>query len=59
MPEYRVYTVGSDGHFIGFDEFECADDSEAAAKAKRLLIGYSIELWQGERFIIRLVPRTK
>jgi hypothetical protein len=54
VAEYRAYTVGSDGHFIGFDPLVCADDVEAIEKAKRLLEGSDIELWSGARFVIRL-----
>jgi hypothetical protein len=59
MTEYRAYTVGHDGHFIGFKPLVCADDSEAIERANRLVDGYDIELWSGERFIIRLEPKKK
>jgi hypothetical protein len=29
MPQYRLYTVGSDGHFVGAENLECPDDQEA------------------------------
>jgi hypothetical protein len=54
MAEYRAYTVGLNGHFIGFDAFECSDDPEAIKMAKRMIDGHAIELWQGERFVVRL-----
>ena len=54
MAEYRAYTVGRDGHFNGFEPLICADDAEAIEKAKRLVDGYDIELWSGERFITRV-----
>ena len=56
MADYRAYTVGLDGRFIGFEPFVCADDAEAIRKAE-LLVGHrSIELWSGPRFVIRLEP---
>jgi hypothetical protein len=58
VAEYRVDTVGGDGHFTGF-ELVCADDSEAIEKAKRLIDGNDIELWTGGRFVTRLEPATK
>ena len=58
MAEYRAYTVGIDGHFVGFKALVCADDAEAINKAKRLVDGHDIELWSGARFIIRLTPTT-
>ena len=54
MAEYRAFTVGRDGHFVGSEALICADDSEAIEKAKRFLDGHDIELWSGERFIARL-----
>jgi hypothetical protein len=29
MGEYRAYIIGVDGHFIGFEPLECANDAEA------------------------------
>ena len=54
MPEYRAYKVGLDGHFFGFEPLVCANDAEATEKAKRLVDGHDVELWSGERFIVRL-----
>jgi hypothetical protein len=54
MAEYRAYTVGRDGHFIGFEPLICADDFEATERAKRLVDGHDIELWSGTRLVIRL-----
>ena len=51
MPEYRVYVVGSDGHFINAFELECADDTEAMERAKQLVNGHEIELCQRVRKI--------
>jgi hypothetical protein len=54
VQEYRAYTVGIDGHFIGFEPLVCRDDGEAVAKAKRLVDGHDIEVWNGERLVVRL-----
>jgi hypothetical protein len=51
MPGYRAYVVGSDGHFINAFELECADDTEAMERAKQLVDGHDIELWQLARKI--------
>ena len=53
MPDYRAYTVGSDGHFIDFKPFDCVDDAEAIEKAESLVDGHAIELWNGPRMVIR------
>jgi hypothetical protein len=50
MAEYRAY----DGHFIGCEPLICSDDGEAVANAKRLVNGYDIEVWSGERFVARV-----
>ena len=54
MIEYRAFIVGSDGHFAGFDPLICADDAEAIAKAKRLVVDHNVELWSGDRLVTRL-----
>jgi hypothetical protein len=59
MPEYRAYTVGVDGHFIGFEPIVCADDAAAIEKAKRLVDGHDLELWSGPRFVIKLEADPK
>ena len=56
MADYRAYTVGLDGRFIGFEPLVCADDAEAIRKAELLVVDRSIELWNGPRFVIRLEP---
>jgi|SRR6267378_5359592 len=50
-------TVGDDGHFIGFEPMICDDDAEAIEKAKRLVHGHDVELWCGDRLVIRLKPK--
>jgi hypothetical protein len=59
MADYRAYTVGSDGHFIDYQGFACDNDAEATERARQLVNGHDIELWSGERFIIRLQPKPK
>jgi hypothetical protein len=55
--EYRAYFVGHDGHFVSFEGLSCTDDAEAIEQAQRLTGTQDIELWSGERFIIRLQPK--
>jgi hypothetical protein len=54
VAEYRAYSVGEDGHFIGFEPLVCVNDAEAIEKAGRLVVGHDVELWNGERFVKRL-----
>ena len=57
--EYRAYSIGSDGHFIECAEMTCGDDREAIAKAKGLMGDSDIEVWNHNRFVIRLVRTPK
>jgi hypothetical protein len=59
MVEYRAYRVGPDGHFTGYEPLVCPSDKEAIEKAKCLVDGHDIELWSGDRFIIRLESKLK
>ena len=54
MAEYRAFTVGRDGHFIGFVPLICVNDAEATERARCLVGGHDIELWCGERLVIRI-----
>ena len=54
MADYRAYTVGPDGHFVGYEPLVCGSDKEAIEQAKRLVDGHDLELWSGDRFIVRL-----
>jgi hypothetical protein len=57
VAEYRVYFVGSDGHFVRFVGLSCSDDAQAIEQARRLLDSQDIELWSGDRFIVRLTRK--
>jgi hypothetical protein len=61
MPTFRIYTIGSHGHFMSGKDIECADDQEAIQKAQQAVEGHGIELWERGRFIARLAakPGTK
>lgn len=59
MPEYRAYFVSEDDHFIGFEPMICRDDAEAVANAQRLLDGRDVEVWSGERLVIKLEVTPK
>ena len=59
MNEYRAYTVGIDGHFTASRAFACVNDDDAIVWAKQLVDGHDVELWSGERFVIKLDHREK
>jgi hypothetical protein len=52
MAEYRVFTIGSDAHFISFRKFSCMDGADAGVWAKQLID----LLWCGDRLVTRLEP---
>ncbi len=51
VPDYRVYTLGEDGHIVRRTETYCLDDEAALERAKNLAEGHAVELWEGDRFI--------
>ena len=51
MAEYRAYMIGDDGHFIRAIDIFCDDDDAARQRAKQLLDGHDVELWQLDRKI--------
>lgn len=60
MPEYRIYLVGPDGHFIQSEPILCADDAAAIETAEQLIIyGRDVELWQGDRKITKLIASPR
>ena len=52
--EYRAFTVGHDGHVTASRAFVCANDEDAIVWTKQLVDGYDVELWSGDRFIIKI-----
>jgi hypothetical protein len=58
VPEYRANTV-KDGHILGFDSLTCTDDAGAIEQAKRLVGSFGVELWSGDRIVIRLDPKVE
>jgi hypothetical protein len=59
MPEYRAYLVGHDGHFSEAVPLVCGDDDEAMKKAKQLVDGHDVELWQRDRKIATFERKPK
>ena len=59
MTEYRLYTVESDGHFIGSRTFTADSDDDAVVWAKQQIEDHSVELWSGPRLVRRLDPAEK
>ena len=49
----------TDGHFTESREMICRDDGEAVARARRLLDRHDLEVWSGNRFVVRLTRKPK
>jgi hypothetical protein len=51
MQHYRAYIMGEDGHIHRAVEIVCENDEEAKGKARQLVDGHDVELWQRDRKI--------
>jgi hypothetical protein len=51
MQEYHAYIMGSDGHILKRINLFCANDETAKERAKQLVDGHDVELWQSDRRI--------
>jgi len=58
MTEYRVYVIGPDGLSKSSVLLDCDADGAAIESAKQFRCDHDIELWQRDRKIARLGPRT-
>jgi hypothetical protein len=58
VPTYRVFWMLDARQIMGPPtDMECASDDDAISRARQLLDGHDLEIWQRERFIIRLVRK--
>lgn len=57
MPGYRIYLLNHTDHVSEPPAIvECEDDQAAIEKARQLLDGRVIEVWEQQRLIARLDP---
>ena len=56
MTEYRVYTIGPDGHIFKAEPMICENDEEVISRARTMVAEHPIEIWSRDRFVIRLDP---
>jgi hypothetical protein len=54
MADYRLYVIGSDGHFIRVVDLRCADDKTAIEAARQFIGDHALELWQQDRLVAKL-----
>jgi hypothetical protein len=53
---YYAYFTGDDGHITGRVTILAANDEEAKERAKQLVDGHAVELWQEGRKIATFDP---
>jgi hypothetical protein len=46
MPGYDAYLIGRDGHIKDRHVIVCDDEEEAKRRAKQLVDGHAVELWE-------------
>ena len=54
MSDYRLYSISKSNRVAGVEVITCDTDEEAIQKAKQLMAGGGLELWEGPRFIIAI-----
>jgi hypothetical protein len=55
MPDYRVYPVDKSNHIVAAPHVvTCDSDEEAIEKARPLVNGHDVELWDGARQVGRI-----
>jgi hypothetical protein len=59
IQQYRVYVIGSDGHFVKSIQLDSPDDNAAIESAKQFVDGHDIELWQRDRKIAKFDRKPK
>jgi len=51
MHAYRAYIIGDDGHVKKRFDLPCENDEDAVERAKQLVDGHAVELWDMGRKI--------
>jgi hypothetical protein len=62
VPEYRTYLIDQNNSISApAKTVECTGDFDAIDKAKHLVDGHDLELWEGDRLVMRFFhdPRKK
>jgi hypothetical protein len=54
--EYRAYIIGPDGHIQRRIDLLCANDDVAKERAKAMVDGHALELWQEARKVAQFDP---
>jgi hypothetical protein len=56
FPVYRLFRLDVDGHILGSEVLDAADDRDALSRAHNKVDGFGLELWDRARQIARIEP---
>ena len=56
MQGYYAYIIGENGRVAGRKDLICETEDEAKKRAKQLVDGHAVELWDQARKIARFEP---
>lgn len=52
MPDYRVYLINAEGHFVRSAVVTAETDCDAIARAELVAEGRELEIWQASRCVL-------
>ena len=58
MHGYKAYIIGQDGRIRDRIDLFCEDEDEAKSRAKMLVDGHAVELWERAQKIARFEPNS-
>ena len=59
MPEYRIYNFEQNGQaVIARVDLTLESDEIAVGQAKKLIVGDTVEVWQGDRLVASVIFQT-
>ena len=59
MGDYRAYLIDADGHIETRVDLDVQSEAAAREKAKQLVDGHAVELWDGATKIARFEPISR
>lgn len=59
MREFRAYILDEDGHITFRIDLQVRDEAEARERAKLLVDGHAVELWEGSTKLDRFEPISR
>ncbi|MDA9490821.1 hypothetical protein XI08_17340 [Bradyrhizobium sp. CCBAU 11361] len=59
MREFRAYIIDGEGHITLRIDLEVQDEAEARERARLLVDGHAVELWEGATRLDRFEPISR